>query len=260
MKKLYIIPDPEHMEVSAAFAAEIHAGFEYNDFFAPAMLDDRKRQMERINAYARVKSDFSGDTMHGAFLDVTPHSSDERIRQVAQLRMRQSMDIAREMGLRGVVFHTNRIYGFREENYLLNWKKANEELLRRLMDEYPDQEIWVENMFDEAEDIIGELAESLADCPRFGVCLDYAHAIVFGGEPKAWLSRLHPFIRHMHINDNDLKNDLHLAVGQGEVDWQQYKSLIRQYGVNASVLAEVSGEEKQRKSIEYMKEYQIYPY
>ncbi|MGN0350516.1 MAG: sugar phosphate isomerase/epimerase family protein [Roseburia sp.] len=260
MRKAYIIPDPAHMEISQKLAGEAQAGFEYNDFFLPEMLDDKKKQMERINAYSKVRSDFSGDTMHGAFLDVTIHSQDLKIREISKLRMCQSMDIAKEMNLRGVVFHTGRLYNFRDVNYLKNWLELNEQFLRVLLEQYPKQEIWLENMFDEAPDVLAELAERMRDCPGFGICFDYAHAVIYGGNPEEWFQKLAPFIRHIHINDNDLKGDLHQSVGSGKLNWELFQEQILHYKLEASVLIEVNGEEKQKKSIEYMKQKKLYPY
>ncbi len=260
MGKIYIIPASDRMEASQAFSEREGAGFEYNDFFSPAMLDDRKRQIERINAYAKVRNDFSEDTMHGAFLDVTLHSDDARIREVSELRVRQSMEIAKEMGVRGIVFHSGKLYNFQDKKYLSNWMERNERFWRKMLELFPEQEIWMENMFDESPEPMAKLAENMKDCPGFGICLDYAHAIIYGGNPEIWLQRLSPYIRHMHINDNDTKSDLHQAIGEGKIDWKRFDGLIKRYQVEASLLVEVSGEKSQEKSLEYMKRHTIYPY
>lgn len=76
---------------------------------------------------------------------------------------------------------------------------------------------------------------------------------------REWIETLSPYIRHIHINDNDLQNDLHLAVGRGTLDWQEFDSLIREYQVEAPVLVEVNGYEAQRESLQYMKKHGIYP-
>ena len=175
------------------------------------------------------------------------------------LRLNQSMEIAKRMELRGVVFHTGRLAGFREPAYLSNWEKINVEFFTRLADKYPKQQIFMENMFDEAPDILAKLAEQMRDVENFGICLDYAHAIISGTPGKEWIAALAPYIKHMHINDNDLRNDLHRPVGSGSIDWKEFDSLVRKYGINAPVLVEVNGYEAQKKSLEYMKQYGIYP-
>lgn len=259
MKQLYLVPDIQDMEHSIQLAREYGCAFEYNDFYAPAVLDDPKKQQEIISLYRKYRRDFSGDTMHGAFLDVTIHSSDPRIREVSILRIRQSMEIAKEMGLKGVVFHTGRLAGFRVEYYLTQWKEQNAAFFRKLAEEYPDQQIYMENMFDEAPDVLAGLAEQMRGVKNFGVCLDYAHAMLTGCSGQEWIGALAPYIRHIHINDNDLVNDLHLPVGGGRVDFQEFDRLIGQYQIEASVLVEVKGYEAQQRSLEYMKQHGIYP-
>lgn len=259
MKGLHLIPDRTNLEESLKFIEENQCACEYNDFFLASILDDKKKQMEIIDAYAKLRSDFSKDTMHGAFLDVTVHSSDPKIREISELRVRQSMDIAKEMGLRGVVFHTNRLYGFRDAVYLNSWKEANKRFFANICEQYPQQQIFMENMFDEAPDVLCGLAEEMKTYGNFGVCLDYGHGVISDTPVVEWVKTLAPYIRHMHINDNDLKNDLHAALGDGQINWTKFVEEIKQYHVDASILIEVNGMEKQKKSLEYVRNNHIFP-
>lgn len=279
MSKLYLVPDRKDMERMCALAVEYGCAFEYNDFFWPEVMEDSQKKKEIIEDYRACEEAFinkchgdenadnqfaqvifENDTMHGAFLDVTIHSDDPLIRDASLLRVRQSMEIAKTMGLKGVVFHTGRLAGFRAAGYLRNWRDKNAAFFREIAELYPAQQIYMENMFDEAPDILAGLAEKMRDVKNFGVCLDYAHAMIFSKCPgREWIETLAPHIRHIHINDNDLQNDLHLAVGAGSLDWQEFDSLIREYRVEAPVLVEVNGYEAQRESLQYMKEHGIYP-
>ena len=259
MSKLYLVPDRADMERMCSLAAVYGCAFEYNDFYIAEVMDDLARQEEAIADYGKYRDDFSGDTMHGAFLDVTIHSDDPLIRDASMLRVRQSMEIAKRMGLKGIVFHTGRLAGFRASNYLKNWCDRNVSFFTEIALQYPGQQIYMENMFDEAPDIMAGLAEKMKDIGNFGICLDYAHAMLSRCSGREWIETLAPYIRHMHINDNDLENDLHLAVGAGRLDWQEFDGLIRQYQVEAPVLVEVNGYKAQKESLEYMKQHGIYP-
>ena len=132
MKGIYLIPDKDRMEESLELLKSCEGCYEYNDFYCSDVLEDKKKQLELIEEYAKWRSDFSKDTIHGAFLDITLHSTDPLIRQASELRVRQSMELAKEMGVRGAVFHTNRIFGFREQSYLKHWKLRNETYFRKL--------------------------------------------------------------------------------------------------------------------------------
>lgn len=259
MSRLYLVPDRKDMERMCALAAEYGCAFEYNDFFWPKVMDDAVEQGRILSDYKKYRDQFAGDTMHGAFLDVTVHSDDPLIRDASVKRVRQSMEIAKNMGLKGVVFHTGRLAGFRAAGYLRNWRDRNEAFFREIACKYPEQQIYMENMFDEAPDVLAGLAEKMRDVKNFGVCLDYAHAMLSGCPGREWIETLAPDIRHIHINDNDLQNDLHLAVGGGTLDWQEFDSLVRQYRIEAPVLVEVNGYEAQKESLQYMKKHGIYP-
>ena len=63
----------------------------------------------------------------------------------------------------------------------------------------------------------------------------------------------------MHINDNDLRNDLHAPIGQGELNWELFTKEIEQYQIDTTVLVEVTGVEKQKKALEYMTEKKVFP-
>ncbi len=260
MNRIYLIPCRERLQESLKLRRQYDGAWEYNDFYAPEVLSDVSLQREIIDGYAALGVDFSVDTIHGAFLDVTLHSMDPLIREASALRVRQSMDIAREMGVRGVVFHTGRIGGFREKIYLAHWRESNEAFLRRMLEEYPRQEIYLENMFDEAPDILASLAEGMKDCGRFGVCFDYAHGALTGCPLEEWHRQLAPYIRHFHINDNDLKEDLHLPVGQGRIDWKACSRQMAEVCGEPSILIEVKGIEKQKQSLEYMQRNHIHPF
>ena len=259
MGRLHLIPDRADMERMSALADSFGCAFEYNDFFYPQMLDSMADQEETIRFYRKYRQDFSADTIHGAFLDVTIHSSDPLIRGASMTRVRQSMEIARRMGVKGVVFHTGRIAHFRTESYLKNWCESNRAFFTEMAERYPEQQIYMENMFDEAPDILAELAGSMKAVDNFGICLDYAHAVISGCPGREWVETLAPFIRHIHINDNDLVNDLHQPVGSGGIDWEEFDGLMRQYHIDASVLVEVNGYEAQAGSLQYMRQHGIYP-
>ena len=135
MTQLYMIPDFKSVAESAQYAAEQDLRFEYNDFIFPSVLDDEKLVEERIAEYKGLNRDCSMDTMHGAFFDVTVFSYDAKIREVSLLRMRQSMEIAKKMGLRGVVFHGNHCPFLHGETYDTHWLDCTEEAIRELAKE-----------------------------------------------------------------------------------------------------------------------------
>lgn len=251
MKGFYMIPDFGQLQASAELSVEYGLGFEYNDFFLPEVLENPAVIEERINAYLAHGRDCSFDTMHGAFFDVTVFSYDPKIREISLHRMRQSMEIAKKMGLRAVVFHGNYLPFLRRESYDTMWLTYTEEAVRALSGEYPGIGIYLENMFEDTPELLVCLAERLSDVPEFGLCLDYAHALLTSGKGEPWMRLMAPYLRHIHVNDHRFDGDVHLVPGDGMTDWKEFQCLKEQYAPDATVLCEVKGMEETKRALEF---------
>lgn len=238
----------EHLKLARAF----NVAFEINDFYDPDILDNAGKIQDIIERYKQAGIP-DGSTMHGAFLDVIVHSRDAAIRKIAGLRMRQSMDIAEQLGLKAVVFHTNYQPGIIGADYESGVIKKNVEMLKELLEKHPTINIYLENMFEDNPKILVEISKKLIAYENYGICFDYGHAFVYGTDIKEWVELLAPFVKHLHINDNDLKKDLHLAVGSGLIDWDEFACFYRKYFSRCSVLIENYDSEQQKASLEFIK-------
>lgn len=249
---LEIIPSLEKIEEYMALAERYGMAFEYNDFFSPELLDDGRALQERIKAYKSLGRPLGVDTLHGAFYDTLPFSWDSGIRRHSIYRMQQCMELADELGCRGVVFHTNFSPDFlNNEKYRGNWLDCMRDTVTKLL-AGSRCGIYLENMFDRSPDELAELSLSLQGEDRYGVCLDIAHMRLATDKPREWFRVLAPYIRHFHINDTHLEFDEHLALGRGSIDWAEIGALLEEFGLkNQSRLIEVSGLDKIRESLKY---------
>lgn len=242
----------EHIEI----AKEYDVGFEINDFYEPDILEDKVKLNEIIDRYLKLGFP-KNSTMHGAFYDLAIFSRDKKIREISCYRMEQCMDIAKRLGIKGVVFHTNYNSKLSGEAYIKSFINSSVEYLKYLLEKYPDINIYLENMFDETPDVLKGISEGLKEYDNYGVCLDYAHASVYGSSINIddWIKDLIVYIKHLHINDNDLEKDLHLPVGSGKIDWKEFSKYYEKYFKDISILIETNEPKDQKKSLEYLKEY-----
>lgn len=248
MKRFLIIPRINELSASLELVREYAVGFEFNDFFAPHTLDDEAELDKLCGEY--LSNDLPEfRTSHGAFFDVIPFSPDVRIREVSDLRIKQSIAAARKIGARAVIFHTNYNPFLNSPDYVGGWLDQNINYWNGILSEFPEINIYLENMFDTSPEIMEKLAEKLCGKKNFGICFDYAHAALTAVPQQEWAERLGKYVRHIHINDNDLKSDLHLAVGDGEIDWSEFYDLYDRYLNGASILIETSSLENQRRSL-----------
>lgn len=249
-----IIPEYDRLNESVALAAEYGAAFEYNDFYLPSVYQSKERTDEIIRTYIELERDRSRDTLHGAFLDLAPSSRDSVIREYSGELMEQSMEIASRLGVRGVVFHSGLVAGVENEPYIENWLSCMEELFREFSKEYPDISIFLENTVERVPDYHVELMKRLHETPNIKLCLDYAHAALTTTSLEEWIRAFEPFIAHIHINDNDLRRDLHAIPGEGEINFAEFKGYVEKYKIQVPILLELRGIEAQRKALEYMRE------
>lgn len=252
MKKLLIIPNWDNINECIRLAEQYDLGFEYNDFFMPDLLDNADKLAEMIYNYRRCNlPEFA--TMHGAFFDVIPFSPDARIREISDFRIRQSIDIAKQLGVKAVIFHTNYNPFLNSEGYIQSWLGANIAYWSGILKEFSDMNIYLENMFDTTPDLMLALSEALCKYDNYGVCLDYAHAMLSDVEPEIWAERLRGYIKHVHINDNDLVSDLHLSWGDGKIDRAKFYECYDKYMKDATVLVETTPMENKIRSLEVFK-------
>ena len=245
------IPDYRQAEEWADIAEKYGLTFEYNEFFNPDILSDAVLTEKIINIYEGLGRDTTNDTLHGAFLDITVSSRDPLIRDASDFRVRQSMDIASRLGCRGVVFHTNYLTDFKSIPYRKSWVESNTVYWDKICSEYPNVNVYLENMFDDTPELLAEVANNLKETENFGVCFDIAHAFLSNVPLDTWTGALTPNIKHIHINDNDKLQDLHLAVGSGKIDWSILKSK-ELFASSPSVLIEVNGADRLISSYQFL--------
>lgn len=246
---MLIIPDRNQIEESLRLAREYALGFEYNDFYLD--MDDARGIEEKIALYLQNPPP-GYRTVHGAFFDISVGSADAQIRAVSRGRVRQSVEIGKRLGARAVVFHTNTIANFKLSSYCDAWVEENARFYGELL-EANSIDIYMENMFDDAPELLRRLSGRLCGYANYGVCLDFAHACLSQTKIERWVEALAPYVRHIHINDCDGVSDSHFALGRGVLDIPGFFALLGRYGVDAGMLVEVRGIENQRESLAYLR-------
>ena len=106
MERFSIVSKIERLEEYMQLSKEYDVSFEINDFFDAKLLNNPTELEKTMDIYLK-RGIPKNSTMHGAFLDLAIFSTDDKIRKISEFRMKQSMEIADRLGLKGVVFHAN---------------------------------------------------------------------------------------------------------------------------------------------------------
>ncbi|SEA38503.1 Sugar phosphate isomerase/epimerase [Desulfuromusa kysingii] len=157
-------------------------------------------------------------TLHAPFSAFNPGSSKRKIRNHSLQMAAQSLLLAEKLHARRIVFHPGLAYGSDAkkvaswfENSLTFWP----EFIQRAAE--INCTLCIENIYATSPDILIRLLVEL-DSPHIGHVFDVGHWNIFGtGSLCGWLAETAPYLKHMHLHDNNGGKDEHLAVGQGTV-------------------------------------------
>ena len=199
---------------AAALAREEGLALELAEFCTAANLDENLAEWLPI-AEARLRL-ARGEVFHAPFAELYPAAIDPRARQLALDRLEQAYARMRALGLRRMVAHS----GYVPRVYFPEWHVERSIGFWRefLAAKSEDFELLIENVLDDTPDLLRDILRGLND-PRAGACLDVGHAFVASEVTlNKWIEALRPFLRHVHLHDNDGAFDWHAPLGAGRID------------------------------------------
>lgn len=224
----------------------------YNiELFVPASdLDNAPlRELDRIK---NALNNGTVLTWHAPFMDLSPGAVDEKIREVTVNRIKQAVKESLSFNPRLIIVHPGYDdYRFNEQED--KWLKNSLKTWRDILNECPDTNFAVENVFENKPDTLERLIKEI-DSRRFGYCFDTGHFNVFSKIPlNEWLDRLGEYIAEVHLHDNDGSGDNHLGLGEGNFDFDTLFNFLK--GINKQPIFTLEAHTKEGviKSIEYLK-------
>lgn len=201
---------------------------------------------EQLISFAEVlRGEGISCTIHAPFMDLNPGSPEPLIRGVTSHRFSQVMDAAEILKPVSMVFHP----GYDR------WRQGDsqEEWLGYCLDTFkPVLErgirvgtvINVENIFETEPSTIKGLLDAM-DSSYFRHCFDVGHWNLFKSVGmEEWFSVLGSYIAHVHVHDNHGLRDDHMPLGDGNIDFDLYFRLMKQYAPGAVYAIEAHDREK----------------
>lgn len=195
-------------------------------------------------------------TVHGPYADLNPGSTNEDRRLLTVKRYRQVFEAAKHLRPRSIVLHA----GYNERKYKGDKGPWLEQSLKTWpefvkMAEDINMTIAAENIFERVPETLKDLVDAIGS-PNFGVCIDSGHLNVFSKvDIEEWFMELGPDIAEVHLHDNSGKADDHLPIGEGQIDFERFFSLLRKYAKDPVYTIEPHGEEIMRRAIKAIRKY-----
>lgn len=165
----------------------------------------------------RVKESLRGisnSILHAPVNELFPCAVDEKARELAAYRYRQAIDLAKSYGSSKVVIHG----GYTPWFYYPAWYVSQSvSFWKAFLQENTDVNIVLENVLETTPDLIVDIVEGVND-PRLRMCFDVGHINAYSYVPIIdWLETCAPWISHIHINNNDGREDGHKGLQEGSV-------------------------------------------
>ena len=196
---------------------KLNIGIEIQDFTEPNL---KEGEIEKIiKAYKKAFKGFKVvKALHGPFLDLKPASPDLLIREVSYKRYLNSINIARELDMDYIIFHSQ------INPYLNNpsLRKLNNIQAKEFWDKILKETdykgiILIENIFEERPQMLKEYIEEI-NRPNIKINLDIGHAKLSKVKLEEWIVELNDHIKYMHIHSNDSVYDQHEKPSKEEIN------------------------------------------
>ena len=212
---------------------------------------------ERLRSAARLlHSDGHSTSIHAAFLDLNPGALDSTIREATRQRFQQVFQAAEILKPRVIVFHP----GFDELRYGSSREAWLENSINFWREFLPQAKaigtvIAVENIFEKEPSTLLTLLEAFDD-PCFRHCFDVGHWNMFTTVGmEEWFSVLGSYMSELHLHDNHGRADEHLPLGEGQIDFDLFFSLVKRYAPDALWTIEAHTIERLERAFANIKKY-----
>lgn len=232
-------------------------GVELSYFSYPSTLE-APDLAEKIQAYQDMLQGFYQPiTMHGAFYDLSITARDPKFLALTRFRINQSLDIAMQLGIKKLVFHTNYNH-FRRPGYKEHWIAKQIAFWKTFIPkiEANNLVLHLENTQEEDYSFIGGILDGL-NHPNFKTCYDTGHSHCFTkaqNQPLSWVNGYGDHLAYIHLHSNDGNLDQHVAFTKGSVNFEGFFEAVRTLKNPPYLIIEVAHREDFLISLEALRQ------
>ncbi len=195
-------------------------------------------------------------SVHLTYENLHPGSHDRFILDATRLRLKTAFAMAQLLNPKLMVGHVDYsqdVYGEDRDG----WLERHTETWADLLDGWPGHPpLYLENTFELEPEPVCDAVAAL-ESRGAGICFDVSHWHCFSrGVDKQdldkWVECFAPYLRHLHLHDNDGSSDQHVGMGQGAIPWDQFFALLQARNLTPSVTFEPHDEDSLRASLAFM--------
>jgi len=166
---------------------------------------------------------------HLAFYDLQLGGIDKYIKELSMSILKKSLETSVILGINKGVMHPA-LSGYIPSKGKNKWYKNfslsfSEFLNHAILNNFT---IYVENTWEKDGELFINIFRDFG-CENLAMCLDIGHVYCFSkNDFTYWFSEFEKHIRHIHLSDNNLKEDEHLQLGEGNIPFKSIIPLLKQ--------------------------------
>lgn len=199
-----------------------------------------KKRTNMLNQLATIHNlDF---VIHAPWAGVNVATPNSALRRAVLKRLEQSIIFAGQLDCKLWLFHPGSKTGVSQFYPGKDWQN-NLNSVRKLL-KVAKREC-VNIALENTPEPFPSLMKSVEDFHRFyqdfgddiGMVLDVAHANI-NNQIEAFIKQFSEKIVHIHVSDNNGECDLHLGIGQGNINWKNFAKLVKQISYSNLIMIE----------------------
>ena len=234
----------------ASIASELGCGVEISRF--KMFLTDEEKQ-KAISETKKSFENFDGElTLHGHFFDLNVASRDPEIERVSIMRFEQALDIAVDMGMKTVLFHSG-YNAFKHRDYQKQFREWSLDFWKDFIKKFEKAGVVavIENVLEETPEKNLAIIETI-NSPNLKLSLDIGHANVYSKVPVIeWIKAYKKYLYHMHIHNNFGDDDSHFSVLNGTINFRKVVETLIEENLSPKIVFEIFKENELRESVNF---------
>lgn len=255
MKKFISSSISKDLRNSVEIAKSLNLGIEISRL--PNFIDIDNNLDGIIRELQNALNDFEGArTLHGMFFDLSIASQDRAIRQLSRKRHAQSLQVAKSINAKTLVFHS----GYKAMKHKISQDKFKETSIKfwkEFVKEFEDLNIIaaIENVLEPTPSLILDIIENVAS-PNLKASIDTGHAnLVSNLEVSSWIKQYGHHLHHMHIHNNFGDDDSHFSILNGTLDFDKIFDELISTDLKPKIVFEIFDKDDLIESVSYFNTY-----
>jgi len=196
---------------------------------------------DRLALHSSLRPKIAGRAaVHGPFIGIAYDHRDCLLMEATRKRMDMTFDVVKHLKPDTLVMHSG-ITPLSARSEEDAWVEAVSAFWKEEIRRYKaiGVRVVLENTAERSPDTLARLLDAVNDT-SLGICLDVGHANYASDfKPCDWVQPLSRWLRHIHLHDNNGREDEHLPVGKGNIDFQKLFSAFERYTPDVTVSLEV---------------------